>query len=522
MSFRPRPDRNAEGEVARLCRALGASVQNVTEDDHGWDLLVEFPPRTETAFPDLDPPLTRCLIQVKSTQSRRMSTRVKLSNALKFANDATPCFVVLATYPTGPKKHEALYLRHIWATDMAQALRAARQAASDARPLHMTNLPIAFNAMERVDEQLAEAILDVIGREGSNYGQKKKTLADSLGYEGGWGRGQLVLADGHGETDLQDLMLGLRPDLPIQSFVSTEVRFGIDGPSETIGPGRLSIDIKPTSRCVLTLRRRDTGEELNWPGGLFTTGMGWLPAASQRLRVAAGPLELVVSGEGEVRGDWSAPLSEPRSLDDLERDAVFRSWMDGSTLDLEVWTERGSLPASNMVFKGERADADKWPAAVDAIRALSRAVSPQRRPTDLLVSMETFLSGLDKHSRFASLLKPDPMAIRIVNETELLAGVERATHILFPWVSRVGDYLIVSVIERAITSSVRKQQSCDFATGSPKLLRGTTVRASEATDSLVASEVQWVRDRADESDKAILSYHPDGNGVGTLILSTPD
>ena len=99
MSPRPRPDRNAEGEVARLCRALGASVQNVTEDDHGWDLLVEFPPRIDTAFPDLDPPLTRCLIQVKSTQSRLTSTRVKLSNAVKFANDTMPCFVVLATYP---------------------------------------------------------------------------------------------------------------------------------------------------------------------------------------------------------------------------------------------------------------------------------------------------------------------------------------------------------------------------------------------------------------------------------------
>lgn len=522
MSPRPRPDRNAQGEVARLCRALGASVQDVTEDDHGWDLLVEFPPRVETAFPDLDPPLTRCLIQVKSTQSRRTSTRVKLSNALKFANDTTPCFVVLATYPTGPKKPEALYLRHIWATDMAQALRAAREKASKGRPLHRTNLPIVFNKMERVDEQLAEAILDVIGREGSNYAQKKKTLADSLGYEAGWGRGQLVLAEGHGETDLQDLMLGLRSDLPIQSFAATEVRFGIDGPTKMSGPGRLSVEIRPTTRCVLTLRRRDTGEELHWPGGLFTTAMDWLPVASRRLRVAAGPLELVISGGGEVQGDWSAPLSEPRSLDELERDAVFRSWMDGSTLDLEVWTERGSLPASNMVFKGERPDDDKWQEAVDAVRALSRAVSPERRPIDLRVSMESFLGGLEKHSQFASLLKPEPRSIKIVNETGLMVGMEQATHILFPWVSRVGDYFIVSVIERAITSSVRQEPSCYFTTVSPKLLRGTAMRASDATDSLVAGEVQWVRDRAEQSDKAILSYHPEGNGVGTLILNTPD
>lgn len=47
-----RNDRNAEDDVARLCCAAGTRAQRVSEDDHGWDLLVEFPSRVETAFPD--------------------------------------------------------------------------------------------------------------------------------------------------------------------------------------------------------------------------------------------------------------------------------------------------------------------------------------------------------------------------------------------------------------------------------------------------------------------------------------
>ena len=142
---RTRTDRIAEDAVANLCRAVGASVQKVSEDDNGWDLLVEFPPQVESAFPDLDPPLTRCLIQVKSVQSRRKSTRVKLSNALKFAKDSIPCFVVLLTYPTGPKAFETAYVRHVWATDMAQAIEAARRASSGGRDLNTQYLPITFS-----------------------------------------------------------------------------------------------------------------------------------------------------------------------------------------------------------------------------------------------------------------------------------------------------------------------------------------------------------------------------------------
>ena len=122
MARARRTDRQAEDDVAGLCRDLGATIQRVTEDDNGYDLVVEFPSQVETAFPDIDPPLTRCLIQVKSVQSRRRTTRMKVSNALKLAKDSLPCFIALVTYPGKTNQNEAIYLRHIWSREMAEAL----------------------------------------------------------------------------------------------------------------------------------------------------------------------------------------------------------------------------------------------------------------------------------------------------------------------------------------------------------------------------------------------------------------
>lgn len=513
--------RNAEGDIERICRDAGASLQRVMEDDHGWDILAEFPSRIETAFPDVDPPLTRCLIQVKSVQTRRKSTRVKVSNALKFAKDSLPCFVALVTYPNGSKAREAIYLRHIWATDMAEALKAARQHSAEGIALNRRHLTIAFTCAERVDDDFADALLAAIGREGADYAENKKRMADSLGYEEGHGEGQFVLADGHNEQDLQDLMLGRRADLPIESFTITEARFGIPGPIKTMGPGRLSVDVKPTARCVVTLRRRGSGEELSWPGGVFLSGMDWLPLADRKIRICAGPFEFLLAPEGAVAAHWEAPLDAPRSLDELEREARFRSWMDGTTVDLEIWSEHGEMRSGTVVFELQ-GDEAKWTEIIEAIRALSRVVPPERRPDDLRVSMNAFLRDQALHSHLNAMLNSAPTSIRVVNEAGLNPALQAATHIIVPWVSRLGEYFIVAVIEREIIAANWQETTLNLTTKTGRLLRGTVMKASGATDALVANEVEWARARAEASDRKTLSYHPDGTGSGSLLFSTPD
>ena len=515
MTRAARTDRNAEDDVARLCRGAGASVQRVSEDDNGYDLIVEFP------FPDIDPPLTRCLIQVKSVQSRRRATRMKVSNALKLAKETLPCFIALVTYPGGPNRHEAIYLRHIWTREMAEALETARRRAARDEPLNRQHLSINFTPNERVDDALAQHLLSVVAREGAHYGDRKRQLADSLGYENGWGEGRFVLAQGHNEGDLQDLLLGSRTGLPVQSFTITEARFGIPGPQITNGPGILSVTAEPRARCAVVLTRRGTYEQLSWTGGVFSAGMDWLPIEEQKFRIAAGPLELLISGTGRVTTTWETQLDAPRSLEDLERDARFLSMMDGSTIDMELWSERGTMPATDIKFDSSE-DSEQWSKIVEAIQTYSRIIPPERRPEELKLSMNAFLSHSSSHKHLTALLQSVRTSIRVVNESGLEPILQSATHIVFPWVSRLGEYFIVSVIEREIKSATSKKNMVTFITENGRILRGTTMHMSGATDALVANEVEWARQRAEASDRKVLSYHPDGDNSGSLILSVPD
>ncbi|MBN9464647.1 hypothetical protein [Brevundimonas sp.] len=446
---------------------------------------------------------------------------MKLSNALKFAKDTLPCFIALVTYPNGPQAHEAVYLRHIWTADMIEALKAARLTSAKGAALNRQHLGISFTAGERVDDDFADRLLDAIAREGVDYCEKKKRMSDSLGYENGWGEGELVLADGHNEQDLQDLLLGRRAELPIQSFTVIESRFGIPGPGTTKGPGTLTVTVSPRARCVLTLQKRGTDERLSWPGGVFTAGMDWLALEEQKVRVVAGPIEILLSKGTDVSAKWSAPLEAARTLDDLERDARFRSWMDGSTIDLDIWTDKGEMPSGQIRF-GTSDDQEPWIDIVEAIQALSRVVPPERRPNDLKVSLQDFASDISHHRHLTAALKSAPTSIRVVNETGIASALRTATHIVFPWVTRLGSYFIVSVIERAIRKSHWEETMMTLTTENGRLLRGTAMPASGATDALVAKEVEWARDRAEASGRKILSYHPDGDGTGSVMLSEPD
>lgn len=521
MARARRTDRQAEDDVAGLCRDLGATIQRVTEDDNGYDLVIEFPSQVETAFPDIDLPLTRCLIQVKSVQSRRRSTRMKVSNALKLAKDSLPCFIALVTYPGRENQHEAIYLRHIWSREMAEALEAARRCAARGEALNRQYLTITFSQSERVDADLAHHVLGAIAREGASYGERKLQLAGSLGYEKGWGEGRFVLADGHDEGDLQDLLLGSRAKLPVQSFTITEARFGVPGPQIRQGSGILSVTAEPRARCVVMLTKRESGEQLSWTGSVFSAGMHWLPIERQKFRIAAGPLELLISLTGKVNARWDAPADVPRSLEDLERDARFRSMMDGSTIDMDLWSEKGTVPAKDITFDATE-DSGQWLEISEAIQTFSRIVPPERRPAELKLSMEEFLSSLSRHKDLTRLLRSGPVSIRAVNENGLEPSLQSATHILFPWVSRLGDYFVVCVIEREIRSALSEKNTLIFVTEKGRVLRGTTIHASEATDALVAREVEWARQRAEASDRKVLSYHPDGDSTGSLIFSVPD
>ena len=515
-------DRIAEAEVANLCRAIGGTVTQVDEDENGWDLMVEFPPRTVTAFRDTDPPLRRCLIQVKATRGRNLSAKVKLSNALKFALEPLPCFVVLLTYPTGRTTFEAAYVRHVWTDIMGASLKAARAAAVDGQPLHHKHLSLAFKPADQRNGSLAEAIISSIDEIGPGYGEKKGRIADSIGYERGSGAAEVILAEGIEYRDLEDLLLGLRTEIPIADFITSDRRFDLPGPRQSKGGGRLSVDVRPVAKCVVTLRNNRTGDELSWTGGLFSgANLDAIPRTERRLRVVAGSMDLLISGDGSVKATWSSPNEERRQLHELVSASVFRSWMDGSDLEMLLWSELGPLPSFRTTFE-DLNETDHWSEVLAALRALSTVIPIERRPSDLKLSMNEVLEKLKLFTQLHSLLSPDRIPVRLEGSEEWAISLDAASHVVFPWAGLVGDYVIVAVIERDITGLHRSGSRIDLTTANGRLLRGTAMLASAASDKLVAGEVHWAKERARLSHKQIISYHPAGEGIGDLVLTWED
>lgn len=520
MAWETRTDRIAEGDVERLCRLRQGRVTRVNEDENGWDLLAEFPPAVETAFADISAPLRRCIIQVKSTINRRATAKLKLSNALKLTTDDLPCFTILLTYPTGPEQFEAAYLQHVWGTPMLEALRRSRQAEAQGKALHKQVLTLTFKRGDRHDENVIDALLSAIDEVGPSYAEKKRKLRDAMGYETGSVNLTFTVEGPDALRDLDDLVLGLRKDVPILSANLVRKRFNIPEPPETLGPALLSMAEPPTETCALTLRRGD--EELVWTG-VVHRGLSLVPLEARRIRFDAGPFSVVVRGDRSIKADWSAPLCEPRPLDDLLRIARFRSWMDNEKHFLSIWTKQREFPPIGMTFKPDEGhEPAEWQDVLTAIAAIARIVPTERRPPDLLVSIDEIVRRLDSLLLFASMCSPANHGMRVVSEKPEDVPIDGVTHILAPWSTRLGDHFLVAVVERRVTARTAEDGHIDFLTCDGRLLRGTAIPAGDATEALLAREVRWARDQMNLSGRRILSFLPVKDGFGDLELTFDD
>ena len=91
-----RSGRPAQDEFKLLCSQRNITCNPSLEDDHGWDFIVEIQASgSDELLADKVPAPRQVLVQDKSAKNKSAQTRIKLSNALKFAKTALPSFVVL-------------------------------------------------------------------------------------------------------------------------------------------------------------------------------------------------------------------------------------------------------------------------------------------------------------------------------------------------------------------------------------------------------------------------------------------
>ena len=319
--------RRAEDRFKSLCTEADITCNKSTEDDHGWDFLVEYVPKEDTRIPaDKRPGPRQVLVQVKCTQTPAPRTRLKVSNALKLTNSGLPCFVVLFHWPRDGEE-EKIYAKHVWTETMRHALRRGRELTKTNSSANRTKLTMRFDQSDEHTLDLVDWIVSTVESEEQGYGEVKRRLKDSLGYEQAGYRAEVTLGPLNGFEDIVDHQLKIKPHLPVSQFRLIDARFGIDTPVPQAEMGRGRIVMETNNEIPVRVVLRTSGEEAislpatarypNWPG---------LPRDMFKFVVESWLLRLTISNKGTgtlvISGSWSDKLK----LEQLVEISKFYSW----------------------------------------------------------------------------------------------------------------------------------------------------------------------------------------------------
>jgi hypothetical protein len=325
----------AERLFALLCSGADALAHKAEEDENGWDYLVEFPKALHPGPADTHPPSPTAYVQVKSTKTSKRSCRIKLSNALNAAQSRQPWFIVMLRFD---KNGELIntYAVHFWDQLMHRTLEAVRKASNSGGPLHQTWLNISFAETDEC-KSLVAWMLECISAVGDDYEARKKSYYQSLGYEKGYGVGQLTVQAENTE-EIVDGFLGLGDGLKVTQFVFTPARFGIPDPTPQVDltEGRIIVSPEPVGTCEI--RIRGGGTNLSLPGKVFSFSTPDMVDAQKSLRFSTSFLHLIRSkNSSKLRFRLALDYKTKADLVTLWQFATVRSLFAGEHVDVQVW-----------------------------------------------------------------------------------------------------------------------------------------------------------------------------------------
>jgi hypothetical protein len=287
---------------------------------------------------DQQPPDTKFSVQVKSTEDRDPTTRVKLSNMVKMGKDARPWFLVLYHYPRNGEHR--IYAKHLWRDFMETGLRAVREAESKRKRLNRTVMAIAFSAEDdHTDDLFAWMEAEIAAL--PNYEHEKKRLYQTVGFEGGSGTA-IVQFEAVDQRAFAKAFVGVGPGLQVRRFEFTPERFGIPAarPNLSFGTGVLQIDPLEEEPCDLRLRVEGVATPLFLPGRLIRSG---IPdgALLKAFRVASDFIDVIYFQDGICEFSLSIDESKPFGLRALRDYTTIRDWLRREAVGIEIADRHG-------------------------------------------------------------------------------------------------------------------------------------------------------------------------------------
>ena len=296
-----RSGRPAQDEFKLLCSRSGITCNPSLEDDHGWDFIVEIPvPASDNLPADKVSAPRQVLVQVKSTKDKLAKTRIKLSNALKFAKTDLPCFIVLFQYKKGKRQH--IYARHFWKALMKRSLKRGRMASVEGKPTNQSMVSISFTDEDEHSSDLIEWMTDTVNAFPIEYSKEKRELADKLGYESQNYRGELSIGPLKGIEEIIDHMLGLTESLPVMHIKLIDSRFDIDAPTPIYEgtSGRITLRPNFSKECTLVLQAPDY-EPISFPATVRSPAIPDLPPDKFKILIETWLFNVIIIHPGEIK-----------------------------------------------------------------------------------------------------------------------------------------------------------------------------------------------------------------------------
>ena len=339
----PRIGKLGESAFRSLCEKAGLIVNPATDDNAGWDFVVDFPAPASRMPADRAPANLTAFVQVKATTSlKRRSLLIKLSNAMRFAQHSSACFTVLFLIEQGELRQA--FLKHFWMNEIEETLRAGRRASLNGLPLHISKISMKFAdtdevAVEKLLERIETAIRDV--------GPLYPVLKHDFGQRVGSGeQSHRIIATFGGNISskrLLDAMLGHGAPLEVTNLRVVETRFGLEAEREDIGgPGRITF--QPEGKpCELIFRSPSGDEAIVLPSKGYAAQLPFLSGVQRGLLVKSEFAELSygVGDEGEIQISFDLDCLQPIHTD--YQIMKLSSWMQSGQIDCSVEFELGRL-----------------------------------------------------------------------------------------------------------------------------------------------------------------------------------
>lgn len=266
-----------ESAFSLLCEDAGMFVNPSKVDKTGWDFLVEFPFDINTDEDVIHKAAFECRVQIKSTDSKKGSVAVSLSNLRRLATANMPAFFVIIEFDkkSSAQRIYVVHIDHFIVTSVLNKIHKLHQVEGCVG-LNRRTMLIHYkddDLVENIDgSSLKNAFLKHIGGDMSKYVEMKNNHLSTTGFENGHAHLSFTVKDEDNFLKLIDVSIGIENNAKIKSFVATKTRFGIKNKSPFVDAidGTIEMpNIKPIRVGEICFREEKFGKNMSFVGKLY-------------------------------------------------------------------------------------------------------------------------------------------------------------------------------------------------------------------------------------------------------------